>query len=542
MKILGISPFHDSSACLIDDGNLKSFYKEERLSKVKRDNHPFLSIDKICTENKIDAAVISSPSNGDHSLYAYYSLLKKKYGIKDVIDFSDEHHLQHASLAFYNSGFSDALVFVIDRNGSLVNNLCRESETVFYASYPNNFKIIYKNFWIDEMKYRNQSINDISKKYENLNYNFEATCNTTHGIVKVYESATSLIMQDPLENGKVMGLSAYGKYCEEFDNLFIDKNFGNYNILSTKNNYESINILLDKFSENKITKDNYEMYANYAYAVQNQTQLAALELIKKYVEKTGINNVCVTGGYGLNVVANALYIESLPQVNFYFEPLADDSGNSIGGALLYYRNMTQDKKINKIKNTFFHGDEKSKFNIDIDYASVVEKIIDQKTVAVFYDKAEAGPRALGHRSILFDARNSKAKDIVNLVKQREWYRPFAGVMLKEDAEKFFYVDGNNFNYRFMTVNAYAKDIAKSVLEGILHVDNTCRIQIVDDENEPLFHLLCNFKEITGIGVLLNTSFNLAGDPLVETIDDAVNTLRNSKLDYLWLPENNDLIS
>lgn len=542
MKVLGISPFHDSSACLIENGTLKSFYKEERLSKVKRDNHPFLSIDKICSENEIDAAVISSPSNGDRSLYAYYSLLKKKYGIKEVIDFSDEHHLQHASLAFYNSGFDNALIFVIDRNGSLVNNLCRESESVFYASYPNNFKIIYKNFWLDDMNYRDQSLFDISNRYKNLDYTFEAACNTTHGIVKVYESATSLIMQDPLENGKVMGLSAYGEYQPKFDGLFIKENFGNYNILSTKNNYESINLSLNHLSEKNITSENYKIYADYAYAVQNQTQYAALQLIKKYVEKTGIKNVCVTGGYALNVVANALYLKLLPEVNFYFEPLADDSGNSVGGALFYYREKTKDNKINKIKDTFYHGEYTNNIQLDIDYSMVIEKILQQKTVALFYGKAEAGPRALGHRSILFDARNPKAKQIVNVVKKREWYRPFAGIMLKEDAEKFFEVDASNLNYRFMTVNAYAKDIAKEQLSGILHVDNTCRIQIIDDENEPVFNLLRKFKDITGIGVLLNTSFNLAGYPLVETIEDATETLNNSKLDYLWIPQKNTIIS
>jgi carbamoyltransferase len=160
--------------------------------------------------------------------------------------------------------------------------------------------------------------------------------------------------------------------------------------------------------------------------------------------------------------------------------------------------------------------------------------MDQKSVAVYYGKSEAGPRALGHRSILFDARNPNAKDLVNRVKNREWYRPFAAICLREDAEKYFELNDYE-NSKFMTVNFDAKSIAKEEIPGVLHVDNTSRIQLIEDESEPCHQLLVELKKRTGVGVLLNTSFNLAGKPLVETPEDAIWTLNNSPLDAVWFP-------
>lgn len=543
MKILGISPFHDSSVCIINDGYIEKFYKEERLNGVKRCRNPFSSINKILENTKVDAAVIASPSNNDETLGLYKAYLEENMQIKDIVDLSEEHHLQHASLAFYNSGFDQALVFVIDRNGSQIKNLCRESESVFVASYPHTFLPIYKNYWLENMSFAKHSSLELYEKFKNLDYEIEIDCASTHGLVKTYESATTLIGQHVLENGKTMGLSAYGKSNNEYKNLFLDYGIGNYNILSIKeNSYESINKNIFNNKTNNVTKENYKIYADYAFEIQKQSQEAALSLIKKFIKKTGIKKVCITGGYGLNVVANSFYLENLSDVEFYFEPLADDTGNSIGGAQFYYRYMTKDMEIKKYKNTFFHGDQEKIKNAGkrVAIEDIANLLASNKSVAIHYGLAEAGPRALGHRSILFDARDPNAKDKVNLVKKREWYRPFAGVMLVEDAEKYFYIN-DYINSQNMTVNFKCKDVAKKEIPGILHVDDTCRIQIVCDEEEPIFKLLNKFKERTGIGVLLNTSFNLAGKPLVESYHDALYTLKNSDLDFVWFPEIEKLV-
>jgi carbamoyltransferase len=262
-----------------------------------------------------------------------------------------------------------------------------------------------------------------------------------------------------------------------------------------------------------------------------------LNLIKKSVANTKIKNVCITGGYGLNVIANQYYLESLPEVNFYFEPLADDSGNSLGGAMYQYRYYTRDMKVYPIKDTFFHG---KKYNINkikgekCTYESIANKLSTGESVAIYEGYAEAGPRALGNRSILFDARNPDAKNLINRVKNREWYRPFAAAVLEEDASLYF--DMIIPTSPYMTVSFNANQYAIENIPGVIHVDGTCRIQTVSKENKNLYNLLKEFKKATGHGVLLNTSFNLAGEPLVETPEEALSVLDRSELSLVWFPE------
>jgi carbamoyltransferase len=167
-----------------------------------------------------------------------------------------------------------------------------------------------------------------------------------------------------------------------------------------------------------------------------------------------------------------------------------------------------------------------------DEATIAGFLKDQKTVAVFNGLAESGPRALGNRSILFDARNHDAKDIVNNIKRREWYRPFAAMVLEEDFQKHFETLGLTSS-EFMTVSFAVTD---NNIPGVTHVDNTCRVQTVSETIPHIYDLLQEFKKQTGTSVLLNTSFNLAGEPLVDTFDDAVRTFNESEIDVLWIPQ------
>lgn len=540
MRILGISPFHDSSVAVYCDGKIESFYKEERYSRIKRDKHPFKSLDLVKQEGKkIDLAVICSPTNGDASLYAYADMLKKSLGAEAVIDMSENHHLQHASLAFYNSGFKKSLVIVVDRNGSIIGNNFRESETVFVAEYPHTFTEIYKNYWYTNKDMNAESYKILQEKYKNTQT--VATVGSMQGIVKVYESATSLIGQQALENGKTMGLASYGKDIKNFPNLFVELGIGDDKLF---------NHFYDKWGDyvcgyvdheeeviDQVHPNHYKFYADYAYQVQKQTQEAVLSLIKKSIAHTGIKDVCITGGYGLNVIANQYYLESLPDVNFYFEPLADDSGNSLGGAMYQYRYYTRDMQVYPIKNTFFHG---KKYNVSkikgekCTYETIANDLAKGKSVAIYEGYAEAGPRALGNRSILFDARNPDAKNLINKVKNREWYRPFAAAVLEEDASLYFDMIVPTSPY--MTVSFNANQYAIENIPGVIHVDGTCRIQTVSEENKNLYSLLKEFKKATGHGVLLNTSFNLAGEPLVETPEEALSVLDRSELSLVWFPE------
>jgi carbamoyltransferase len=538
MRIVGISPLHDSSVAVINNGELEYFFKEERLSRSKRDGPPVLAIQKLIETIKgpVDHVCIAAPTGNDPCVRYIVTQLKKIFNCP-VTDYCQHHHLSHANLAFFNSGFDEALIFVIDRDGSLIENFAREAESVFYVSKEREFNTLHKNFWVKDIG----SESDIARfslakffKDNRRNYNVDSSMS----VVKVYESATSLINQKPLENGKTMGLASYGK-DQEFPNLFengrpLDHKFLHGYFVMDGHSTPIYKDYILKIAPS-VTQENFQFYADYAYQVQKQTQAVVLEMIRYWVNETGIKNVCVTGGYGLNVVANQHYIKNLPDVNFYFEPLADDSGNSIGCALDLYKNISEDKNIKPIRHTFFHGtipDIPNAVGIECDSKMISNFLLDQKTVAVFNGLAESGPRALGNRSILFDARNPDAKNIVNTIKKREWYRPFAAMVLEEDFSKYFETLGLSKS-EFMTVSFTAIDDS---IPGVTHVDNTCRVQTISSNIPHIYELLQEFKKQSGTSVLLNTSFNLAGEPLVDTFEDAVRTFNESELDVLWFPE------
>lgn len=534
---------HDASVCSLNDGKIEFFCKEERLSRVKRDKHPFKSLELFRSLNfgKVDHILYNTPTNNEWEMYTTYERYLSKIFNTSVENYSSlKHHDCHATLAFVNSHFEEALVIVIDRNGSVFfidsNPVCRESESVYHFSKKEVHKALYKNFW----KMTNDSF---LKQYtkEHLSYYFQDTdvsVNSSYGIVKVYEAATKLIGQDNLENGKTMGLASYGT-DKEYEPLFLNH--------SAIENYfthdEELNSHFMDYThlvKKDVDPTNYQLYADKAKHVQIETQNAALRLIQKYVEKTGIKNVCLVGGYGLNVVANNYYIKNIPNVNFYFEPVADDTGISIGATYLKHREITGTYP-EAVENNFYHyydSGEKLDDGKSSDIDELCDILIEQKSLAIFDGNPEAGPRALGHRSILFDPRNKNAKEIVNQIKKREWYRPFAGVILKEHFQEYFETLGLK-DSPYMTINFDCKESTKDFVPGIVHVDNTCRIQTVSEGF--LFDLLTKFYEKTGCPMLLNTSFNLAGEALVQTKKDAIKTLNDSELNHVYFVDENRLI-
>ena len=177
-----------------------------------------------------------------------------------------------------------------------------------------------------------------------------------------------------------------------------------------------------------------------------------------------------------------------------------------------------------------------KIRYDVTYDDVVELILDKKIGAIHQGRSEVGPRALGNRSILFDPRIPNGKDIVNTVKKRESFRPFAGSVLEEHADRWFDMIGLKSS-PYMTFNLRVKETMREYIPAITHVDGTCRIQTVRRKQNLHYHkLISEFYIRTGVPLLLNTSFNLAGDPLVETPEDALNTLSNSQISYCYFPE------
>jgi len=503
-------------------------------------------------------------------ILSYY----KKYDHFPQIEFDSKHHRSHASLAFYNSGFEKAIVFIADGAGEVVLSTSskerflfyKESESLYVASYPNSFKPIYKNFG-------SPAGHDYIKEIESIKHT-NPDCETHFrnylSLGLLYGSGAKLIDEKMDEAGKVMGLSSYGTPTN--NNYIVDDYFVNADLFEcyshdfipgfappngySKNlHYKPVNgrsanekggpedtVVPNHLEPTLVlTKKNYKPYADYAKDLQLQTQEAAAKLIKKAIDKTGIKKVCVSGGYGMNILSNSYYIKQFPGVEFYFEPLSIDSGISIGCAMYHYRKETADTTIRPLTSISFHGvkhDVSSYRGVDNSIEDIAKLLYDNKSVAVYTGLAEAGQRALGNRSILFNALNVNAKDIVNKIKKREWYRPFAAVVLEEDAGLYFDISATKKNL-FMTQSF---DVITDLIPGVTHVDNTCRVQTVSKESGYLYGLLLEFKKLSGHGILLNTSFNLAGRPLVESPKQAFETLQTSVLDYLWFEETKQLFS
>ena len=551
MQTLGISVAHDSAVCVVRDGEIVAYYKEERLVGQKHAKFPMTALQRVIEEFDHFDAVALCPVEEEPEFEAMIlSHLNKYYDMSKtfVFNLSREHHLQHASVAFYNSGFKSAAVVVVDRMGSgfgstldkkgqPVGHASYECESIFTAAYPAEINSVYKNHWITS-EYAQQAAIDLMKEVTHIDFD----ASSQFGVVRVYEAATTAIGQDALENGKTMGLAAYGdkrvkypKFFVEGTHVPIDYYFRNLKVSPNffQTAYRDFSQSAEEFSE-----DNFQEYANLAYQVQKQTQEAVATLIEKAAKQTGEKNIILVGGYAMNVVANAYFLRKFPHLNFYFEPVADDSGTAIGGAMFAYRIQSQDMQIRAKSDTFYHGEPHDLSGISgevVEPLDIAKLLSEDKAIAVFEGLAEAGQRALGHRSILFNPLNKDAKALVNRIKNREWYRPFGAMVLEEDAKKYFDMSIQEKN-PYMTVAFDALKGTADLMPGIIHADGTCRIQTVGKDNPTIYNLLQEFKKITGHGVLLNTSFNLAGKPLVETPEDALSVLEESPLDAVWFPE------
>jgi len=282
-----------------------------------------------------------------------------------------------------------------------------------------------------------------------------------------------------------------------------------------------------------------------AYAVQKSTEDRVKQLVRKTIELTGKKQIVMAGGYVLNCVANYELLKEFPDVEFYHEPAAHDGGNVMGACQYVYRTVTNDTVPRPAGTLYLGLDHSKEYENDIPEgftskevtaAEVAQLIADQNIVCLYQGRSEAGPRALGNRSILFDPTVKDGKDLVNEVKHREWFRPFAGSCLAESVHDWFDLAGRKESPSMM----YAVDVLedkRDIIPAITHVDGTCRIQTVTKEqNLHYYELISEFNKIKNVPILFNTSFNLAGDPLVETLEEAFSTLTRSEMQYLWLPE------
>lgn len=537
MKVLGINGWsergHDGGASLIVDGKLLFSVEEEKLicKRHAYDTLPLESI-KAClnygniTMDDIDRVVIG----WDYE--KLYEMLGKKFISKEEMSkalFNDEkyadkieyltHHQAHAYSAFIPSNYDKALVLIVDGQG----------------------------------EYMGTSVYLADRNSKNLKLLME----TPVSLGYFYTGITKQIGFKGGEEGKTMGLASYGEptYVEELRKLInLDEN-GNINCAFhiDKVGKDEEKASLEKWKEllsNIIPKRNGKIievtedilpYANLAKSSQVILEEIMCGLIKKYVKETGVHDVCIAGGVGLNCPTSSA-VENMEEVSSVFvQPAANDGGISLGAAIKGAIDLGDDVKIEMIP---YLGPEYSNKEIEkalkekdynYDEFDNIEEVIarllaEGKIVANYQGRLELGPRALGNRSLLASPEKYEMLVRMNELKGREVWRPLAPAVMYDKQETVF--DSDIFSPH-MTKNFKVLNEMKDRLQAITHVDGTARIQSVTKEYNELFYNIINeFYKLTGIPVVINTSFNVKGEPIVCTPQEAIDSFERMNLDYL----------
>ena len=584
-KIIGISAFyHDSAATLIEDGIIIAAAQEERFSRKKHDDRfpinsiKFLLEQSNCSLNEIDKIIFYekpflkferlletyiafSPKGFKQFSRAIPIWLKEKlFQKKQITNYLknidnsflpgnkilfSEHHFSHAASAFYPSPFNNAIILTADGVG--------EWATTTVAVGNGN---------IIEMK----------KEIE-----------FPHSLGLLY-SAFTYYTGFKVNGGeyKLMGLAPYGepKYVKTIlDNLIDIKNDGSFRLNQEYFDYATgltmtnkrFNDLFGHLPRNPDSEDISQFHMDIGASVQKVTEDIMLKIARNLRKEYGIENLCLAGGVALNCVANGKILKEKIFKNIWIQPAAGDAGGSLGAALGYWYNELKmersNKNIDSMKCSYLgpeYSNEKIK-SILIDIGAKFEtfandklldftsdKLAEGKVVGWFQNKMEFGPRALGGRSILGDARSPEMQKKLNLkVKFRESFRPFAPAILLEDIKEWFDLESES---PYMLLVGKVKDdklieqtpdqklakgleklnIVRSKIPAVTHVDNSARIQTVTAENGIYYDLIKSFKKKTGCPIIVNTSFNVRGEPPVNTPIDAYKCFMATDLDILVL--------
>ena len=524
---IAINTNHDSSLSVVEDGKLVVHLIEERYRHLKHCAPPCHvlkelekyvdHIDAICFTDihyKYETTAFSIISSYFHCLSNIdVRCLNQGKHVRYFV--SPEHHKLHTGCAFSHSGFDEALCVVLDGAGATFEN-GKENQSV-YECTKDGYKCIEKNI-----------VNE-----------------TNIGAGYAYASITQVLGFECLDCGKTMGLSAYGKEDKDIPQLISVEEYANKNfkLLKTEN--------LEHFgyTDCELTIDNQSKlsHENLAYRIQKDYEDYLIATCKRVLSKSKIKNLILTGGCALNCVANYKLLKELPDdINLYVEPVCDDSGVSLGGA---YHTYDPSCKVDfKLKDLYLGRPLMNEYKLldgedeyEVTGKDVSSLISKGNLVGIIQGRSEIGPRALGNRSLLFDPRVKDGKDIVNRVKKREYFRPFAGTVLLEHARDWFDMDRlEESPFMMYAVDTLPEKI--DLIPSIVHVDGTCRIQTVTrEQNKHYYDLISEFYKQTGVPILFNTSFNLAGDTMVDTIEDGLWTLRNSEIEYMYLPETSSLI-
>ncbi|MCP3659481.1 MAG: carbamoyl transferase [Bacteroidetes bacterium] len=539
LKILGLGgSIHDYSACLLDDNNIIAI-EDERLTRIRyaiNSKDPCNPSVQYCLKNlnldlnDIDLIVANDDLETNFD---------KKHKIKRI-----NHHLAHIYSSYYISEFDDAAILIIDGAGSKlipsnINEDQRETTTFAYAS-NNDVKVFEKIYGTLNGE------NPISRSETVM----------TNSLGELYRIiAESIGLGWLVGPGKMMGMASYGAVNK--DDRFVSEIMKCVNILP-KGQYQVIangkDGLIDKlFSirqnyKKDVTEDElFKIDAAMAYSGQIVFEKILFHLLDHLYKETNSKNLCLAGGAALNSIANGKIKKNSSFKNVHITFAPGDNGLSIGAAIYGY--MSTNKSSAKIRFPLYPylgkkytdseikkalNDSGLNFNISNNiHQEIASQISKGKTVAWFQESAEFGPRALGHRSILADPRNKHMRDhINNNIKKREWFRPLAPVVIEEEVNKYFDTDTIS---KWMQFVAPVREMYKNILSSITHVDGTARVQTINrNDNSSFYTLLKEFEKISDFPILLNTSFNINGKPIVETPKEAIDAFLDSRIDILVL--------
>ena len=533
---LCINAFHDASVTIIEDGKVIAHLLEERHKNMKHATDPLIALSKVKDYvDRVDLVSFTHLFPEHYSPQLYLTQLKHLSGVNVPIQcpqFMDVrahqqhecHHDLHAICAFRNSGFYDATVIVIDGAGTK-HWYGKENQTIYEVF---DSAVVLEKTVCGRGPYEGE---------EELPEYVSPISNVGAGFA--YASVTEWLGWHGLDCGKTMGLSTYGKLNDNIPCLLDPIDGGNTNFIPVTFGSKGI-VSANLIGISDELKEDQEFRQDLAYRIQKDYEDYLIATCERALSKSRSKNLVLSGGCALNCVANYKLLKSLPKdINLYVEPVSDDSGVSMGGAM-QVSDMSIDCKVDNLYlGTQLKYDYKlleHEFESDISAKEVAKLLVDGNIVAIAQGRSEIGPRALGNRSILFDPRVKNGKDIVNQVKNREWFRPFAGTVLLEHAKEWFDLDRlDESPYMMYAVDTLPEKV--DLIPAIVHVDGTCRIQTVTSkQNENYYNLISEFYKLTGIPILFNTSFNLAGDTMVEYMDDALFTIRNSDIPYMYLPE------
>ena len=582
ISILGISSFyHDSAACLIIDGKIIGAAQEERFSRIKHDsNYPEKAINYVLNEGGINLADVNyvifydkpflkferlletyiafAPKGFNSFATAMPVVLREKLLLKNLLfkelkkidsNFNinklhfSEHHLSHAASAFYPSTFDESLILTMDGVGEWA------TATVAIGK-GNKIKII------KEMHF-------------------------PHSLGLLY-SAFTYYLGFKVNSGeyKVMGLAPYGepKYKDLIIGKLMDlKEDGSFRLNMSYFNYATGLTMTNKKFSNLFGKDvrNKEsklsqFHMDVASSIQSVTEEILLRITRSLYKEHNIQNICMAGGVALNCVANGKILSDGYFKNVWIQPAAGDAGGSLGAALLFWFNELDNKRIildqdsmngsylgpaykeNEIKKELENC--KAKYQL-LEYDKVIdfaaESLSKGKIIGWFQGRMEFGPRALGNRSILADPTTSTMQKNLNLkVKFRESFRPFAPSILRENLEDWFYLNVDS-PYMQLVANINKEksidmsdeqkrlfgieklNVPRSHIPAVTHVDYSSRIQTVHKKTNPKFHsLISKFNKIKKCPILVNTSFNVRGEPIVNSPSDAYRCFMGTNIDIL----------